>query len=89
MPQENEKYMVRLLFEVPAPSHRDAVERVIDNLARYGIIDWVYRAQRIADGTFEHFNGDLEPVDFEEMRKTAEEHRAQGEQEQQDEHQDD
>lgn len=73
MAEETEKYIVRLLFQVPATSHSNAVERVIDQLARYGIMEWVYRSQRVSDGTFEHFNGDIEPVDFEELQKTVEE----------------
>jgi len=69
---EEETYIVRLLFEVPAKDHEAAVERVIDQLSRHGIINWVYRSQRISDGDIEHFDGDLNPVDLEDLKRSLE-----------------
>lgn len=68
MAEPEETYIVRLLFEVPATGHAAAVERVVDQLARHGIIDWVYRSQRLHDGDIEHYNGDLEQVSLERLK---------------------
>lgn len=67
-----ETYIVRLLFEVPTTGHKEAVSEVVDQLARYGILNWVYRSQRLADGEIEHFDGDLQPIDLEDLKRQLE-----------------
>jgi hypothetical protein len=61
--EDGEHYIVRLLWSVPASSHEDAVKKAVDQLARFGIIDWVYRSESPNDDVL-YLNGDLEVVDL-------------------------
>lgn len=64
-----ETYSVQLVFETPAEDHRAAVLKVVNELARGGIMNWTYRATRLSDGEVDHYDGDGDPVDLEPVRE--------------------
>lgn len=65
---EEETYTVRLVFNISATSHEAAVKRAVHQLARYGIIDWVYQVQRDSDDVIDHFNGDIDHISLEQLK---------------------
>lgn len=70
-PQPENKYTVRILWGVPADSHEEAVTKTLDQLSRFGIMDWVYQS-RSPDGDIAYLNGDLERIDIEGMARARE-----------------
>jgi len=66
---DEETYRVQLVFETPAADHQKAVLKVVEELARGGIMNWTYRATRLSDGAEDYFDGDGDRVNLEPIRE--------------------
>lgn len=58
------RYLVRLMFECPADSPDVAALKMIEQVAAFGLRNWIYRVQDLDTDEFFNVNGFGEEVDL-------------------------